>query len=84
LVFRGENLKKDSKAPTVSGIIELDTHPHSSKTKRLSSECYCPKKTRSTQEATPTRTAAANSETTGQFAEGGTPGTHDDREQYSL
>ena len=56
----GENLKKDSKAPAVSGIIEVTTHPHSSKTRRLSSECYYPKKTREARKnETSSRTSAA-------------------------
>jgi hypothetical protein len=46
----GGNLRISSKTPQVFGIIEVRTHPHYSATRGLSSECYCPKKARRTQE----------------------------------
>jgi hypothetical protein len=61
----GGNLRISSKTPQVFGIIEVGTHPHYSATRGPSSECYCPKKTRSTQEESFPGRSAANSETTG-------------------
>src|SRR5271165_3444466 len=41
--------RKSSKTPAVFGIMEVATHPHYSKQRRLSSECQCPQQTAATQ-----------------------------------
>ena len=57
----------------------MRTHPHYSRTRGLSSECYSPKKTRRTQEAILPGRAAADQETAGQYHRTRAARTHDDR-----
>src|SRR5271168_3460619 len=77
-------LRKSSKTPQVSAIIEVRTHPHYSRTRGLSSECYSPKKTRRTQEEILPGRAAADQETAGQYHRTRAARAHDDRHQYPL